>query len=128
MTLSAAIIANIQACGYSLDLRNQNLTDDDIPELLEWLTKLPRITTLDLRQNKIGPKGARLLAVNTTLTSLRLKEGNNLSVQDLQPFLQNFTLCDFPIIGGSGAALTTLRQHYKNNANRPKQTAVFKQE
>jgi hypothetical protein len=118
MPLAATIIQQIEKSPYSLDLSNQKLTDTDIEELLPYLARFPNIKQLDLRYNSISSRGAELLAGNSTIRHLRLKEGNSLTIKDLQPFLQNYTITDFSIVGGSGELLTQFRQHIASNKSR----------
>lgn len=60
--------------GNCLDLSNANLTNDHIPELVEYLEKHSEITTLDISFNNISDKGAQALA---TLGLIKLDASNN---------------------------------------------------
>ena len=57
----------------SLNLASQNLTDEDIPDVLRLLQHYPQITSVNLRANRIGPQGAKDFAmgnkVATTVTA-----------------------------------------------------------
>lgn len=55
-----------------LDLSGCDITDDDIPELCEFLLKNPNIKSLLLTDNKISDKGVILLSQNSTIVTLSL--------------------------------------------------------
>jgi hypothetical protein len=122
MPLSQSLINEIELAKKTgqlvLNNKNPKLNDTDISELVLALISVHSITYLDVRNNQIVPLGAGALAQNTTLRTLHLCSGNNLTISDLRPFLQNTILTTFPIVGGSGALLKSIREHIKQNASR----------
>lgn len=58
--------------GDKLDLSHQQLTDQDIPSLIEFLQHHQRITSLDLRHNRLTTEGTKAFDNNTKLTELYL--------------------------------------------------------
>lgn len=72
---NASLFSSHYLGGEYLDLSNQDLNDNDVGELINFLDRHPRITSLYLNNNRIGNKGAGLLA-NRNLRSLSLN--NNL--------------------------------------------------
>src|SRR6188508_1602423 len=71
-----ALLTEIENGEYkedSLDLSRQDLTDDDMPDLLRALSNNTSIKHLNLSTNKIGNAGAANLAERLTLTSLDLE-------------------------------------------------------
>ena len=103
-----------------INLSNKKLHDKDVNELIELLAKNPGITELNLSNNQLTEKTVAKLAANTTLKTLRLKPGNpDIELSMFSQFLNNTTLTSLPFRGGSGSEIEKLRQHIKNNANRP---------
>ncbi|MES2215437.1 MAG: hypothetical protein V4485_05450 [Pseudomonadota bacterium] len=74
-----------------LDLHDKSLTDDDIIIICKHLEGNPRITSLDVSYNNIGPAGAIALARNTTITILDVA-GNNISDAGAEALAQNETI------------------------------------
>lgn len=94
----------------------KKLNDADIEELVSALDQNPNITSLDLSSNNLTKASAILLSKNTTLRTLVLKKGNPaIKIEDLLCFCNNQTLTYFPIQGGSGTTLKTIRDHIKEN-------------
>ena len=120
MPLNPTILDKIKFARSSgkLNLQNQNLTDDDILELVNILQNTPEIKELDITNNQIRNRGAQILANNNTIRKLCLYKGNPLTIESLRPFLQNTTIIEFPIIGGSGNLLTEIRRHITSNKHK----------
>lgn len=60
--------------GNELNLFWQGITDDDIPQILDFLSEHPKITSLNLHGNfAITTKGLEKLAENKTLLSVRVE-------------------------------------------------------
>ena len=56
-----------------LILIGEHISDKDIPTIISFLQKNPSIITVNLRNNAIGPEGARDFAANnTTATTVNL--------------------------------------------------------
>ncbi|WP_131783931.1 hypothetical protein [Legionella gresilensis] len=72
----------LSLCVYSefldsdfLDLAYQNVCDDDLIDIINFLTMYPQIKFVDLHQNRIGAVGARYFAEhNKTVTVFDLSE------------------------------------------------------
>lgn len=79
-----------------LNLYDLALTDEDMPDLCEFLEANPQIKTLELSRNNISSKGATLLANNTTLTSLSLQD-NLISPEDRKVFSENKTIASLTL-------------------------------
>jgi hypothetical protein len=63
----------------NLDLSRQNLTDDDMPELVRFLMDYPKITSVNLSLNNIGDQGiADFAERNLTVTEVNFA-GNIIS-------------------------------------------------
>jgi hypothetical protein len=77
--------------GSTLTLSNQNIRDDKIPSICEYLDRHHDITAFDLKNNRITYKGAILLAANQTLTSLNL-DNNRIANEGLTALANNKTL------------------------------------
>lgn len=109
----------------AINLSGKKLQDKDVDKLIELLAVNPSVTELNLSNNELTEKTLKKLVANTTLKTLRLKPGNPaITVSMLSQFLNNTTLTCLPFTGG-GPEQRKLRQHIKENANRP-QTAKTK--
>lgn len=70
----------------SLNLTRQELTDGDMPEIIQFLTQNPAIKNLNLSLNHIGDEGIVMLAeYNQTIAHLNLS-GNNITDQGIADF------------------------------------------
>jgi uncharacterized membrane protein len=69
-----------------LDLTLQGLTDEDIPELSQFLLERPFITTLNLSLNHIGDQGIAHFAERNMTVSFLNFSGNNVSDDGLVVF------------------------------------------
>lgn len=70
----------------SLNLRMKNLTDDDIPELIQFLMEYPDVQTLDLSLNNIGDRGvAEFAERNQTIIQVNFA-GNNIGDRGVAAF------------------------------------------
>lgn len=122
MPLNQELLASIRENNYKsyeLNLSGQNLNDADIEALVSALDRNSNITSLDVSNNHLTHKSAFLLAKNMRLKKLVLKKGNSdITTDCLSYFLENTTLTEFPIVGGSGEKLKKIREHIKENANR----------
>lgn len=122
MAIERKLVAEIAAGTFkktSLDLSGKKLKDEDIAELIAALEYCPTLIALDLTGNELTDVSAKLLAKNTTLRTLKLREGNPITTTGLSAFLENDTLTSFPFRGGSGKVVSDLREHIKNNKDKP---------
>lgn len=72
--------------GITLNLSRQNLSDEDIPELILFLWQHPEITVLDLSLNHIGNIGlAFFVERNETVNQVNFA-GNNINDEGLVHF------------------------------------------
>lgn len=88
-----------------------NWPTDDISSICEFLNQNPQIKCLDTHGNRIGDKGAKLLASNTTLTEL-IVDANDISDKGAKALAENKNIVslslNFNNIGDKGAqALAT---------------------
>lgn len=74
-----------------LNLQNCNLTDSDVPAVLTYLENNPEITQLSLASNRIGSRGAEILAKNTTIKELDIS-ANRLGDAGAKALAKNTTL------------------------------------
>lgn len=96
----------------------KQITDADIPYILDFLDKHPKVRTLRIEGNLITDVGAQMLAENTTLTSLNLLN-NPISDIGVDAFLaHNMTLTKIMI---SDTYINTDRQDalFQRNQNFP---------
>src|SRR3990167_6764698 len=71
---------------HSLNLSQQNLTDQDMPEITRFLLDHPNIRSLDLSLNHIGDQGlADFTERNLVIVQVNF-EGNNISDKGLAMF------------------------------------------
>jgi len=89
-----------------LDLNDYGLTAEDAQQLVLALGQNTTITTLTLRENRIGAEGARALAGNTTITTLNL-DSNKIGDEGARALAGNTTITTLNLdsnkIGDEGA-------------------------
>ncbi len=129
MTIPAKTLKALQTGQFQqtcLNLHDCNLSISDIRKLLPLLDKNPHIQELNVTKNpQLNDACAKLLAKNTTLRVLRIKDGNpNITLDGLGAFLENTTLIKLPITGGSGKKLDEIRSHIRDNVRNKKEETV----
>jgi|GEM_PF-4726205 hypothetical protein len=70
----------------NLDLSRQNLTDKDMPEIIQFLLQNPNVKALDLSLNNIGDEGIAYFAERNQHIISANFEGNNISDQGVAVF------------------------------------------
>jgi hypothetical protein len=81
-----------------LSLSNQDLTNEDIKVVRNFLNNNKDITKLQLHANKIGDEGARILSELKTLKFFDL-DGNQISEKGVMFFKQNKTISSLRLNG-----------------------------
>ncbi|CAF4323214.1 unnamed protein product, partial [Didymodactylos carnosus] len=128
------IVKLISTATTTLDISNNNISDERAKAIAEGLKRNQTLTTLDISNNSISDEGAKAIAedlkTNQTLTTLYI-DGNNISsvgakaiAEDLKT---NQTLTTLYIggnnISGEGAIAKAIAEALRNN--KTQSTEVF---
>lgn len=122
MPISEKIVQQLKAGTFSdeeLNLSKIKLTDSEFLPLIKLLPLNKQIKSLNLRKNQLTGESWKMLAKNTTLTTIALTGNPEISVLHLKPFEANTTLQR--IVGALGGAL---KKQLQKNSIQPTASTV----